>query len=95
MQRRLLSWLRSVNGFASLIPPLLLAVLLAACGEEDAPRLLGPHDGRGLTAADTGRVGVGDEAPDFTLESYAHGVVTLSDYRGSKEVVLVFYRGHW
>ena len=35
----------------------------------------------------------GGPAPDFTLES-AHGEpVTLSDYQGESNVVLVFYRG--
>jgi len=33
-------------------------------------------------------------APDFALEDSAGRVHRLSDYRGSK-VVLVFYRGHW
>ena len=71
------------------------AVLSAACGP-DAPRMaLGPVDGHDLPPADTGRVAVGDLAPDFSLRSFDDGVVTLSDYRGKKNVVLVFYRGHW
>ena len=37
----------------------------------------------------------GDVAPDFTLVSYAGSVVTLSDFRGQKNVVLQFYRAHW
>lgn len=72
-------------------------VLAAACSPE-APATevsLGPVDGRDLPPADTGRVAVGDPAPDFTLESYDRGPVTLSRYRGAKDVVLVFYRGHW
>ncbi len=56
---------------------------------------LGPHDGRDLSALDTGRVAVGDVAPDFSLTSYAGPVTTLSDFRGEKTVVLQFYRGHW
>jgi len=71
------------------------ALLAAACGSE-APRLaLGPVDGRDLTPADTGRVAVGDAAPDFSLESYGNGVLTLSEFQGKRDVVLVFYRGHW
>jgi len=58
------------------------------------PRL-GPHDGLDLPRVDTGRVAVGDVAPDFSLMSYAGTVTTLSDFRGEKNVVLVFYRGHW
>ena len=58
------------------------------------PRL-GPYDGLDLPGVDTGRVAVGDVAPDFSLRSYAGAVTTLSDFRGDKNVVLVFYRGHW
>ncbi len=56
---------------------------------------LGPVDGHDLPGTDLERVRVGDVAPDFTLASLAGPLVTLSDYRGSKDVVLVFYRGHW
>ena len=58
------------------------------------PRL-GPHDGLDLPGVDTGRVAVGDIAPDFSLMTYAGTVTTLSDFRGEKNVVLVFFRGHW
>ena len=58
------------------------------------PRL-GPHDSLDLSGIDTGRVAVGDIAPDFSLMSYAGTVTTLSDFRGEKNVVLVFYRGYW
>ena len=33
----------------------------------------------------------GTAAPDFTLDSHAESSVTLSDYKGSKNVLLVFY----
>ena len=36
-------------------------------------------------------VGVGQEAPDFTLKNQAGEQVTLSSFRGVKNVVLVFY----
>ncbi len=36
--------------------------------------------------------GVGEEAPDFTLESVWGDPITLSEYRGHKNVVLLFYR---
>ena len=38
---------------------------------------------------------VGEPAPDFTLSDAAGRSVTLSDFRGKKPVVLVFYRGAW
>ena len=59
------------------------------------PRPLGPQDGLELSGLDTGRVAVGDVAPDFSLVSYAGPVTNLSDFRGEKNVVLQFYRGHW
>jgi cytochrome oxidase Cu insertion factor (SCO1/SenC/PrrC family) len=40
-------------------------------------------------------IGVGDIAPDFTLEDQSHNKITLSDARGKSPVVLVFYRGYW
>lgn len=60
-----------------------------------AQATLGPVDGAGLTATDTGRVRAGMMAPDFTLESFGGGPVTLSGFRGSKTILLAFYRGHW
>jgi hypothetical protein len=73
----------------------LLSAVAWAC-VPDAPRVaLGPVDGRDLPPADTGRVRVGDLAPDFSLQSYGDGLITLSSYRGQKDVVLVFYRGWW
>jgi cytochrome oxidase Cu insertion factor (SCO1/SenC/PrrC family) len=56
---------------------------------------LGPVDGAGLPPTDTSRVAVGQLAPDFTLAAHQRGRVTLSQFRGKKNVVLVFYRGHW
>lgn len=64
----------------------------AAC--QDAPRELGPADGADLPPVDTGRVAVGDTAPDFTLLDPRGDPVTLSDLRG-RRIVLVFYRGFW
>ena len=73
-----------------------LGIALSACSAADnATAQLGPADGHDLTPADTGRVKVGDVAPDFSLESYRGEVVTLAQFRGQKDVVLVFYRGHW
>lgn len=69
-------------------------VVAGACGD-GGRAALGPVDGRALPPADTGRVRVGDVAPDFSLASYDRGVVTLSDFRGKKAVLLVFYRGYW
>lgn len=72
-----------------------VAMLVVATAEAQVTPKLGPKDGAGLPPLDTSRVAVGTTAPDFTLESKDGGTVTLSQFRGKKEVVLVFYRGHW
>lgn len=56
---------------------------------------LGPKDGAGLRPTDLERVKVGSQAPAFSLEGMDGKKVTLSDFRGDKSVVLVFYRGQW
>jgi len=76
---------------ASALIPLFVAGGLAA---QDGQRL-GPADGHDLPPTDIERVAVGAPAPDFTLARYGGGSVTLSQYRGQKNVVLVFYRGYW
>lgn len=63
--------------------------------EEPAEVVLGPVDGHELEPTDIERVEVGAVAPDFTLAALHQAPVTLSDFRGEKNVVLVFYRGHW
>jgi cytochrome oxidase Cu insertion factor (SCO1/SenC/PrrC family) len=81
---------------------LIAAGLVAAAACADASQrateeavALGPTDGRDLPGTDLERVQAGDLAPDFTLLSLAGTPVTLSDFRGRQNVVLVFYRGHW
>lgn len=59
------------------------------------PSALGPKDGMDLPPTDTARVAPGGLAPDFTLVALGGRKVTLSEFRGQKNVVLVFYRGHW
>ncbi len=57
--------------------------------------VLGPVDGHDLTPTDIERVSAGQMAPDFSASSLAGPVVTLSQFREEKNVVLFFYRGHW
>jgi peroxiredoxin len=38
---------------------------------------------------------IGQQAPDFTLKSHLDSEVTLSDYRGSKNVVIAFFPLAW
>lgn len=63
--------------------------------EEAEEVVLGPVDGHDLPAVDLERVQVGQMAPDFSLASLAGPPVTLSAFQGERNVVLVFYRGHW
>ncbi len=74
-----------------------LAVLIwnVAIAAGQVGTTFGPKDGSGLPPTDLTRVAVGTLAPDFTLESKEGAAVTLSSFRGRKDVVLVFYRGHW
>ena len=66
-----------------------------AGGEEAVQVALGPVDGLDLPPADLERVLAGAPAPDFTALSSTGEPITLSDYRGEKNVILFFYRGHW
>jgi peroxiredoxin len=61
----------------------------------DGHMMMGPVDGRTLSATEIDRVAVGTAAPDFTLAKMGGGSTTLSSFRGKKNVVLVFYRGSW
>ena len=83
----------------SLAVILLSLTALAGCAADGPPRAepvtLGPVDGRELPGTDLERVQAGDPAPDFSLVSLAGPVVTLSDFRGERNVILVFYRGWW
>jgi len=63
--------------------------------EEMKEIVLGPADGLDLPGVDLERVQAGDMAPDFSAASLAGPVITLSSFRGEKNVVLFFYRGHW
>lgn len=74
---------------------LLLLIGLPTSQAQGQDVRLGPKDQAKLAPTDTGRVTVGSEAPDFTLESLAGPPVTLSRFRGKQHVILVFYRGHW
>lgn len=56
---------------------------------------LGPKDGGNLNPTDVERVKAGDQTPDFTLENMDGKRISLSGFRGKKNVLLVFYRGHW
>lgn len=84
----------------------LAVISIAGCGgpseevEQEAPQgmepvTLGPVDGFDLPPNDLDRVSVGTLAPDFTLRTISGEDFSLSALRGSRNVVLVFYRGHW
>jgi len=67
-----------------------VAVALSVVPEKDIyqPGILKPVDS-------SLKVKVGDEAPDFDLPSITGGKVTLSEFRGKKNVVLSFIPAAW
>lgn len=70
----------------------LLAIILLFAGCS----VSAPEDtDSGLEPTGPGWVHEGTAAPDFSLVSLNGDTVKLSDYRGRKNVVLVFYRGYW
>ena len=73
----------------------LAAALVIGLGSTAVLAQLGPKDGPDLAPTDLNRMKVGQAAPDFSLENADGNVITLSDFRGKKTVVLVFYRGYW
>jgi len=73
----------------------LAAVLAIGLGSTTVLAQLGPKDGPDLAPTDLNRIKAGQAAPDFSLENADGNVITLSDFRGKKTVVLVFYRGYW
>lgn len=56
---------------------------------------LGPKDPTSGSATEVDRIKVGQAAPDFALENVDGKTINLSEFRGKKAVVLVFYRGYW
>jgi len=74
---------------------LMLLIALAFLSIPTAYAQLGPKDASGLPPTDLQRVKVGEPAPDFTLENMDGKLISLSDLRGKKNAVLVFYRGRW
>jgi cytochrome oxidase Cu insertion factor (SCO1/SenC/PrrC family) len=67
------------------------ALALSACSHPPQP----VKERTDLPSARNTPVGVGEQAPEFTLEDQSHQKVTLSLARGERPVVLVFYRGYW
>ena len=74
---------------------MIVVMMLVANAALSSATALGPVDGEGLPATDLERIKIGEPAPDFTLEAETGTPIRLSQFRGQKPVVLVFYRGHW
>jgi hypothetical protein len=86
----LVLYLSAMAGFAYAmrLPPETFSRVMMHVGP--VPFLLFPFESMWKNARQ-GHVHVGDTAPDFTLPLLDHsGQVTLSSFRGSKPVVLVF-----
>jgi cytochrome oxidase Cu insertion factor (SCO1/SenC/PrrC family) len=76
-------------------PLLLVFTLLLVFNQAAVSAQTGSKDEIKQPATDLDRMKVGQPAPDFTLEDSDGKSVSLADYRGKKNVVLIFYRGHW
>jgi peroxiredoxin len=48
-----------------------------------------------MLPTDLNRVQVGSRPPEFSLKDLNGQSHSLKQYEGKKNVVLVFYRGHW
>lgn len=88
-------WQHPARRWTRLFAVAILVLFFTGRAVLGAGTVLGPVDGDGLTATDLERVKIGEAAPDFTLEAENGTPVTLSQFRGQKNVILVFYRGHW
>jgi hypothetical protein len=71
----------------------LCLLLSGAALGEDEPVKLGPKDGLRLKSMNLLRVSYGCPAPDFSLMSADGRIVTISDFRGKRAVVLTFFMG--
>jgi peroxiredoxin (alkyl hydroperoxide reductase subunit C) len=71
-------------------PLLLVLTLLLVFNQAAVSAQMGPKEEVKQPATDLDRVKVGQPAPDFTLEDSEGKNVSLADYRGKKNVVLVF-----
>ena len=70
-----------------------IAILLSALsGIDMAP---GPSKERNQANAPSKRIQVGEVAPDFTLRAPDGSSRSLSELRGKKNLVLIFFRGTW
>lgn len=86
----------SPHGFHAATALAALLLLVPSCANEAERSVhLGPRDGHELPPVEPARVAVGDTAPDFALRAHDGDIVALSDYRAKRDVLLVFYRGHW
>ncbi len=54
-----------------------------------------PEEKEESQAGNAERVQVGQEAPDFQLQSEDGTAHVLSSLHGDRNVVLIFFRGHW
>ena len=86
---------RRLTTIGAIAVAIMVACVAEKAPEEQPPPQLGPVDGFDLAPTEIERVAVGTAAPDFSLTAVNNEVMTLSEFRGNKNVVLVFYRGHW
>lgn len=77
------------RAFLGLFSVLLMGTALITA----APR--GASATQSASATQAERVAVGDEAIDFTMQSIDGETYRLSDLRGEKNAIIIFFRGAW
>ena len=74
---------RRVSIWCMLVLVLAATSVMAGCATDDGETVSDWPPQEGLA--------VGDEAPDFRLKNQEQATIAVSDYRGVKNVALVFY----
>jgi hypothetical protein len=70
-------------------------LFIVACALGEAVSKWSTVNASELQATDLERIQIGKAIPDFSLESVDGNWIKLSSYQNRKNVILVFYRGHW
>ena len=70
-------------------------LFILACALDEAVLKWSTVNASEVQATDLERIQIGKAVPDFSLESVDGNWIKLSNYQDRKNVILVFYRGHW
>ena len=83
-----------MNVFKPLFAALFLLAAITACSNQEIDTNLASN-AESFSDVESLAIKVGAAAPGFTLTDANGNTVTLSDYQGESNVMLLFFRGHW